>query len=43
MKILKASSNVKSYWSCEFFITLVSKYEKPILGSIASEVAPQIN
>ena len=42
MKILKASSNVKSYWSCEFFIKLVSKYETPIFGSIESEVGPQI-
>ena len=42
MKILEASSNVRKYWSCEFFINLVSKYEKPILGSIDSEVAPQI-
>ena len=40
MKILEASSNVKNYWSYEFFIKLVSKYEKPILGSIDSEVAP---
>ena len=42
MKILKASSNVKSYWSCEFFIKLVSKYETPIFGSIDSEVGPKI-
>lgn len=42
MKILKASSNVKSYWSCEFFIKLVSKYEAPIFGSIDSEVGPKI-
>ena len=42
MKILKASSNVKSYWSCEFFIKLVSKYETPIFGSIDSEVDPKI-
>ena len=42
MKILKASSNVKNYWSCEFFIKLVSKYETPIFGSIDSEVGPKI-
>lgn len=42
MKILEASSNVRKYWSCEFFIKLVSKYEKPIFGSIDFEVGPQI-
>lgn len=42
MKILEASSNVRKYWSCEFFIQLVSKYEKPIFGSIDPEVGLQI-
>lgn len=41
MKILETSSNVRKYWSCEFFIKLVSKYEKPIFVSIDSEVGSQ--